>query len=185
MNMLDDFNKLVKPAELGEKLESSTTEIADHLTQLIDAKNKPIVTMNVTYSELKKLFDRLMSASYWTREPEQPTVHLTNLNEQEESVQYTTSNEQQQQQPQNTNELLQHENPLNPVQHVEQVHQQQQQQTLINEDHHQSSHMEQGITSFYVIKFKINIVILKIYSSSISSAKYIRWLCACHTQRCK
>jgi len=145
MNMLDDFNKLVKPAELGEKLESSTTEIADHLTQLIDAKNKPIVTMNVTYSELKKLFDRLMSASYWTREPEQPTVHLTNLNEQEESVQYTTSNEQQQQQPQNTNELLQHENPLNPVQHVEQVHQQQQQQTLINEDHHQSSHMEQAV----------------------------------------
>lgn len=146
MNMLDDFNKLVKPAELGEKFELSATEIADHLTQLIDAKNKPIVTMNVTYSELKKLFDRLISAPYWTREPEQPTAHLTNLNEQEETVQLTTLNEQQQQQQQqNVNELLQHDNQLKPVQLTDQVQQQQQHQVLSHEELPQTGHMEQAI----------------------------------------
>lgn len=80
IKLLDDFNKLVKPAELGARFEQSTAEIAEHLTNLIDNKNKQIQSMNVSYSELRKLFDRIMSASYWAREPQEQPTEQTDLN---------------------------------------------------------------------------------------------------------
>ena len=131
MKLLDDFNKLVKPAELGAKLDQMTAEIADHLTSLIDSKNKPIQSMNVTYSELRKLFDRLMTASYWTREPQQQQQQeapVTQLNE--PTLEQPTPIEQQ------TNEL--HETQSKPVQLVDQVQ-------VTHDEHQQSGPIEQSI----------------------------------------
>ncbi len=78
--MLDEFNKLVEPVIPGVKLDSAASEFADHLVCLIEGKNKPITalsgTTQVTYSDLKKIFDRILSSSYWTQQPEQK-VELT------------------------------------------------------------------------------------------------------------
>ena len=86
MNYLDEFNKLVKPVELGAKFESTTAESVEHLVALIDAKNKPIVVLNsilgssLTYQELRKIFDRIQTAAYWLKQQTQPqseTVETT------------------------------------------------------------------------------------------------------------
>lgn len=71
LDLLDAFDKLVSPCELGAKLESGSGEFADHLYNLIEAKNKPIntLTTQITYAELKKLFERILAAPYWTEEP--------------------------------------------------------------------------------------------------------------------
>ncbi len=39
---------------------------------LIESKNKSVLT--TTYSDLKKIFDRVMTSSYWTNEKEQEKV---------------------------------------------------------------------------------------------------------------
>lgn len=71
LESLDEFNKLVAPCSLDAKLEAASVEFAEHLSALIEGKNKPIPALpnSVTYSELKKLFDRVLSAPYWTEEP--------------------------------------------------------------------------------------------------------------------
>ena len=86
--------------------------------------------MNVTYSELRKLFDRLMTASYWTREPQQQQQEapVTQLNE--PTLEQPTPIEQQ------TNEL--HETQSKPVQLVDQVQ-------VTHDEHQQSGPIEQSI----------------------------------------
>jgi len=129
MKLLDDFNKLVKPAELGVRFEQSTSEIAEHLTNLIDNKNKPIQPMNnVTYSELRKLFDRLMSASYWTREPQQQPEQLQPAQLTQQSTEQTDLNVNSNEQPQTDLDK--------PIQLVEQQ---------ISPDDHQQTEQEQTL----------------------------------------
>jgi len=139
LKLLDDFDKLVKPAELGARFEQSTAEIAEHLTNLIDNKNKPIQSMNVSYSELRKLFDRLMTASYWTREPvvEQPAEQAQPTQTQPEQTDLTTTTTNT-----NTNEQIDLETQSNPVQLAEQ---QQQHQEITHEDHQQTGQIEQTL----------------------------------------
>lgn len=94
LNLLDEFNKLVSPTELGSKLETSSNESADHLLNTIEGRNKPITSLNqelvgqVTYSDVKKLFDRIFTSSYWTRET------LTTEDTQETQEQTEQQNEQ-------------------------------------------------------------------------------------------
>jgi hypothetical protein len=68
LEFLDELDKLVTPCTPGDKLDLASCEFADHLSALIDGKNKPITVFkeSITYSEMKKLFERLLSASYWT-----------------------------------------------------------------------------------------------------------------------
>ncbi len=70
--MIEDFQNLVQPCELGTNLETAAGEVADHLICLSDSKNKPINQPNsITYLELRKLFDKILTSQYWTlkREP--------------------------------------------------------------------------------------------------------------------
>jgi len=89
LNLLDEFNKLVEPASLGVKLETAATEFADHLLGLLEAKNKPVATLGLTYAELKKIFDRIIAAPYWTQEPQQPQQEVTESAPVESSQQET------------------------------------------------------------------------------------------------
>ena len=72
LDLLDEFSKLVQGIELGAKLESNTAEAADHLLSLIEAKNKQVQALEsnrqVTYADLRKVFDRILSSSYWTKD---------------------------------------------------------------------------------------------------------------------
>ncbi len=92
---MDAFDKLVAPGELGAKLESCSGEFADHLYNLMDGKNKPIQTLTTqtTYAELKKLFERIMAAPYWTESPKksEPVAEA----EQETTNEQTVEQEQQ------------------------------------------------------------------------------------------
>jgi len=76
---LDEFNKLIEPCTPGAKSETAAVEYADHLSALVDGKNKPVPSMTntVTYNELKKLFERLLSDSYWTEQPTEEEVTET------------------------------------------------------------------------------------------------------------
>lgn len=95
LELLDAFDKLVAPGELGAKLESCSGEFADHLYNLMDGKNKPIQTLTTqtTYAELKKLFERIMAAPYWTESPKksEPVAEA----EQETTSEQTVEQEQQ------------------------------------------------------------------------------------------
>jgi len=73
LTFLDEFSKLVEPCTPGSRLESASAEFADHFTCVVEGKNKPVqgLSSHITYSELKKLFERLLAASYWTSEPKQ------------------------------------------------------------------------------------------------------------------
>lgn len=79
LKCLDEFNKLVELCAPGSRLETVATEYADHLCSLIEGRNKPIATLtnSITYNELKKLFERLLSDSYWTEQPRQEEVTET------------------------------------------------------------------------------------------------------------
>lgn len=67
LELLDDFDKLVAPCSPGAKLESASSEFAEHLAYLIEGKNKPIASLAtvITYAEMKKLFEKLINAEYW------------------------------------------------------------------------------------------------------------------------
>jgi hypothetical protein len=154
MNLLDEFNRLVKPAELGAKLEASTTDIADHLTNLIDSKNKTIASMNVTYFELRKLFDRILFSSYWTRVvvvAPPATTTTTSTSKEEHNV--NPIEEQHNELEQNMNKLHLTEQQI-PVELVQQqhedvhLHQQQQQQSLPIE---QALYHQQNTSDDYVL----------------------------------
>ncbi len=73
---MDEFAKLVEPCTPGSKLEAASSEFAEHFTSVMDGKNKPIpgLTTTTTYSELKKMFERLLTAPYWTSEPKEQEV---------------------------------------------------------------------------------------------------------------
>lgn len=96
LELLDAFDKLVAPGELGAKIESCSGEFADHLFNLMEGKNKPIQTLETqtTYAELKKLFERIMAAPYWTDSPKksEPVAEV----EQETSSEQVVEQEQQQ-----------------------------------------------------------------------------------------
>jgi len=78
LNILDEFDMLIQPSELGPKLDAAASEVADHLICLIESKNKPITQLNTTYADLRKLFDRLSVAPYWTMSKEvQPPLEPT------------------------------------------------------------------------------------------------------------
>ena len=68
LDLLDDFSTLVQSIDLGSKLDSNASEAADHLLYLIESKNKTIPTLDVTYADLRKLFDRIFVSSYWNKE---------------------------------------------------------------------------------------------------------------------
>lgn len=74
LELLDAFDKLVAPGEVNAKLDAASSEFADHLYNLMEGKNKPINSLNTntTYAELKKLFERVLAAPYWTEKPKQP-----------------------------------------------------------------------------------------------------------------
>lgn len=124
LSMLDEFHKLIEPSEIGDNLEKSSTEAADHMLFTIEGRNKPITSFNqestgqqVTYNDLKKLFEKILTCNYWNQEIQQPEqvqeelvepvqpeeqnlineVQTLNLNEQ-------VQNEQEQQMYQNTSD---------------------------------------------------------------------------------
>ena len=68
LGLLDDFSGLVQSIELGSKLDANAAESTEHLIYLIESKNKPIPSMEITYAELRKLFDRIINAVYWNKE---------------------------------------------------------------------------------------------------------------------
>jgi caprin-1 len=72
LELLDDFHKLACSTEFSKTIENDVNDSADHLLSLIESKNKSVLT--TTYSDLKKIFDRVMTSSYWTNEKEQEKV---------------------------------------------------------------------------------------------------------------
>lgn len=94
LELLDAFDKLVAPGELGAKYESCSGEYADHLFNLMEGKNKPIQSLatQTTYAELKKLFDSIMAAPYWTDSPKKSETEV----EQERGGEQVIEQEQQQ-----------------------------------------------------------------------------------------
>jgi len=97
LEFLDEFDKIVSPCEPGTKLDSTSVDFADHLSALIEGKNKPITIFKnaITYSEMKKLFERLITAPYWTVEVPKPeeTVTETEPEVTEEAVAPETTEE--------------------------------------------------------------------------------------------
>lgn len=85
--LLDEFQKLVNFERTpGTNFDAASVEFADHLSALIEGKNKPItqLTTSTTYAELKKLFDRIFYASYWTEELKQNEPSVSEEVEQNE-----------------------------------------------------------------------------------------------------
>jgi caprin-1 len=128
LTTFDEFNKLVETCTPGTKLEAASNDFAEHLAYLIDGRNKPVLTLThpCTYSELKKLFERLLSCPYWTEEPkvEEPVVEtpvaVENSTEATEPVVAT-------EEPASLNQAVE-SLQLNEQQHVAQQQQQQNEQ---------------------------------------------------------
>lgn len=72
LDLLDDFSQLVQSIELGSKLDANAAEAAEHLLYLIESKNKLIPSLEskqqITYSDLRKLFDQVLSSNYWNKQ---------------------------------------------------------------------------------------------------------------------
>lgn len=81
LDLLDAFYKYMTPCTPGAKLELASTEFAEHLVALMDGKNKPITALAafapITYLEMKKLFEKILTAPYWTEEPKKEVVEET------------------------------------------------------------------------------------------------------------
>jgi hypothetical protein len=116
LEMLDEFNKLVEPTMPGAKLDLATSEYADHLFNLIEGKNKPITALSavtpVTYSDLRKLFDRLLTATYWTQIQEQQQAEETSVAT--ENVEQSSNNLNEQ-----TSEMTEQTNLIAAVENLE------------------------------------------------------------------
>lgn len=111
LQFLDEFNKLVGSVEMGAKFDALSSEAAEHLVALIEAKNKPITALNnaintsITYQDLKKLFDRIQAASYWLKEEvqqQQQQQSEVESNEEQPQENSEAQVEQQQTQPEFT-----------------------------------------------------------------------------------
>lgn len=122
---------------MGNKLESASAEAAEHLLNLIEGKNKPITSFNqevtgaVTYNDLKKLFDRILTSAYWTYEPQQvvsnepEATEETNQTEQQQTTEQAQSQEALSEQMNNL-DLNQNQNDQSKSEnHMEQQQQQQ------------------------------------------------------------
>jgi hypothetical protein len=72
--LLDDFDKLAN-TQLSKTCENEVNDIADHYLNLIEAKNKPI--LGTSYVELRKLFDKILTSSYWSGEKEEDVNQLS------------------------------------------------------------------------------------------------------------
>ena len=72
IELLDDFHKLACSTEFSKTIENDVNDSADHLLSLIESKNKAVLT--TTYGDLKKIFDRVITSSYWTNEKEKEKV---------------------------------------------------------------------------------------------------------------
>lgn len=150
MSILDEFNKLVQVSELGSKLDQSSSDAADHLLCLIESKNKPITSLTteqpVTYSELRKIFDRILNSTYWTQEQEksqaQEQEQQQDQQQTNENVPQTNDNSQEQQ---IQNDLVSSSSNLNDKQS--------------NDEHQVVAPLDQGSLSylyFYFYLFEIN-----------------------------
>ena len=91
IDLLDEFHKLACSTEFSKTIENDANDSADHLLSVVESKSKQV--LSTTYCDLKKIFDRIFTSSYWTNE-KQPE-------KEEEKV------EEQQQQPQQVDEIEQ------------------------------------------------------------------------------
>lgn len=154
LNALDEFNKIVQPAnEISSRLESISSESAEHIFNLIEAKNKQIAQLSAqvvgaafTYADLKKLFDRIFSSAYW----QQRELNLASSSTAaaETPVEAATTSEQQAdtQQQQIDTHLSEQIGQLNMN-----VEQQSQQQNDVH--HHSNIPLEQGFISINRVDF--------------------------------
>lgn len=80
LNALDEFNKLVQPSDdlVSDRLDAMASDSAEHLFNLIEGKNKQIAQLSAqvvgaafTYADLKKLFERILTSSYWQKQQQQ------------------------------------------------------------------------------------------------------------------
>jgi len=79
LSLIDEFQNLVQPCELGIKLEAAAGEVADHLICLSESKNKPLNQLNnITYLELRKIFDKILTSEYWTQKREPLSEKFSN-----------------------------------------------------------------------------------------------------------
>jgi hypothetical protein len=115
LNLFDEFRKLVQVSELSSQMDTVLTESADHLIWLLEGKNKPITRLcteqtQVTYSDLKKLFDRVLECAYWRQDATASSSlahhHATSVVEQPTEIE--PQQQQQQQQQANEQETLGH-----------------------------------------------------------------------------
>lgn len=98
---LEQFSKLVLPTnQINQQLETTSSEYAEHVFNLIEGKNKQIVSLSAdvvgaafTYADLKKLFDRIFGSIYWKKREETANIvaahdetKLENANEASETV---------------------------------------------------------------------------------------------------
>jgi len=130
LEMLDEFNKLVEPTLPGTKLDLASSEYADHLVNLIEGKNKPITALSavtpVSYADLRKLFDRLLAATYWTQIKEQQQAEPTTAEAENAEQLVNDLNEQTSEMTEQTNLIAAVENLELNNQQVEQFSSQQQ-----------------------------------------------------------
>lgn len=75
---MEQFRNLVLPTnQINKQLDSTSSESAEHIFNLIEGKNKQIGQLNAqavgaafTYADLKKLFDRIICSPYWKKREE-------------------------------------------------------------------------------------------------------------------
>lgn len=145
LETLDEFNKIARPTEISGKLDSAASESADHLVALVDAKNKQIANLvssasstpiTFTYSELRKLLDRVLAAPYWTNQ-QQATTTAAAAPAAADATNNHVAVEQAEQVQQTDNQVQ------NDVHHHQHQHQQQQQQQLdtnqLEHGHHEAA----------------------------------------------
>jgi hypothetical protein len=70
ISTLDTFDKLVNLTKLDSNFDAHLNESVDHLLNFIDAKEKQVPSMDVSYSELKVLFDKIYTSPYWQKRKE-------------------------------------------------------------------------------------------------------------------
>ena len=74
LGLLDEFSGMVQSLELGAKLDAYAADSAEHLLFLIEAKNKIIPSLEISYVDLRKLFDRILGSPYWNKETQVESV---------------------------------------------------------------------------------------------------------------
>jgi hypothetical protein len=70
LSLLDDFDKLAN-TQLSKTYENDVNNVVNHYLNVIESKSKPV--LGTTYVEVKKIFDKILTSTYWSCDRDEQT----------------------------------------------------------------------------------------------------------------